>query len=260
MDWLKDKKNQPIVAGILAVVIVAAVVLVYMTQFRGSAPEMPATTGDMSADGMAPPDSSGMMPPDTSGAPGAMPGAPAGGTAPGTPAAAPAAPAGVQMASATPMETWRGDPFLPVGYKPPVKNKVKPKPRIIDFPFYKFPTPPKELPPELVPEPQQPVRRMAGILLNDRVYAIIESNGQSEIVQPGDVLKDRLAKVEKIEADKVILKTTTDHPRYLVVRMASSPNANDTSMSSGSPMGRPSGRPMPYMGGPPGRDIPGPPM
>ena len=64
------------------------------------------------------------------------------------------------------------------------------------------------------------MRRMAGLLLSGRVYAILETNGTTEVVQPGDSLNDRLATVDRIESDKVILKTTDKTPRYITVRMA----------------------------------------
>ncbi len=232
MDWLKDKKNQPYVALILAVLILGAAALVYF-QMKGSGPDMPTTAmtpQQPPADG-APMDTT--APPDA-GAPVDM-GAPADTGAPADAASTPAP--GEQTVASTPMETWRNDPFQPIGYKPPPKQVHRPKPRIIDFPFVRLPKPPAEVPPEDLPEPVQPVRRMAGILLNDRVYAIIESNGQSQIVQPGDVLADRLATVERIEPDKVVLKTMTEKPRYLVVRMASSPRANETYSSGSSSSG-----------------------
>jgi len=137
------------------------------------------------------------------------------------------------------METWRGDPFLPIGYKAR-KKLIRVTAPIRDFPFITLPgvsvaTKVKREKPEI----QQPPRRMAGILLNDRVYAIIESNGGSEVVQPGDYLKDRLAMVQKIEPDKVVLKTVDEKPRYITVRMAASAHTNTpaNSVSGGSPGG-----------------------
>jgi hypothetical protein len=138
------------------------------------------------------------------------------------------------------METWRADPFLPIGYKPPPKAKVQPKPRIADFPFMKIPV---KITTAGVgkkvdkPEIPQPSRRMAGILLDDRIYAIIETNGVSQVVQPGDYTTDRLALVERIEPDKVVLKTVDDKPRYITVKMASSPVTQqlDTGASPGAP-------------------------
>lgn len=222
MEWLKDKKNQPVVAAILAVVIVGAGVVVYLTMFRGPGGEEAAE---------APPAETAVAPGEMM--PGTTPEMSGTATTTATTPAPSQAAAKDQSVSATPMETWRSDPFLPIGYKPP-KVGPKPKPRITDFPFIKLPV---KLPGDggkkkEIPEPPQPIRRMAGVLLNNRVYAIIETNGLSEIVQPGDTLSDRLAKVERIEPDKVILKTTAEKPRYLTVRMAASPKAATPSLTS----------------------------
>lgn len=228
MDWLKDKKNQPIVALILAVVIVGVGFFVWKMVSPGSPTEVAQSAEPTPMDGPdygpnGPPDMNGAPPPGQPGQPGQPdmqgPQGPQGAQAP----------AGGDQLAMSPMETWRADPFLPVGYKPPPKSQPKPKPRIVDFPFIRLPVQlPKDDEEILAPEPIQPPRRMAGVLLNDRVYAIIETNGQSQIVQPGDVLSDRLARVEKIEPDKVTLKTLTAKPKYLVVRMASSSRVTST--------------------------------
>ena len=221
MDWLKDKKNQPIVAAIASVVIVAVIVVMWLTVFKKPSDEM-APVGTETTD-MAPPV-------DPSAAP--VPSVPAATT---TPAAAPAA---GNQASITPMESWRTDPFLPLNYKPPTRQVVKARPRIIDLPLGAlFPPRERKIAAIAMPEPPQPPRRMAGLLLNGRIFAIIESNGKSEIVQPGDTLSDRLAVVEKIERDRVILKTTSEHPRYIVVRMAAAPSSGAAPASTTPDMG-----------------------
>jgi hypothetical protein len=249
MDWLKDKKNQPIVAIVAAVVIVGALFFMLRPMLFGG-------NASRSAPAAAPNAGMPMAGPDMSGAP-MPPGMPS------TPAqvtnAAPVQPMQTAQVSAgtTPMEPWRADPFLPVGYKPLKKGPARKLP-IVDFPFPRIPLPPKERIQDMVPDAVQPSRRMAGLLLNNRVYAIIESNGSSEIVQPGDTLKDRLAIVEKIEQDKVVLKTTDKRPRYIVVRMAASPRTDlnvgvDASPRSSGGRTRPAGGPMmPPIPGPPG--------
>jgi hypothetical protein len=256
MDWLKDKKNQPIVAAGLAVIIIGAAVAIYFTVFAGGgAPEGTATTPttpttsttDMAA---TPPGTAPMADP-MAGAPGAVPG----GTTPAGPAAAPT-PALTPPGGATPMEVWRADPFLPAGYKPPPKGpKTKPKPPIRDLPainWSRFISERKKPP---SPDLPQPVRRMAGIIVSDRIYAIIESAGKSEIVQPGDVLDDRAAMVERIERDKVILKTMDKVPKYLTVRMASAPRTEPSTLSTGGTGTEP---PMRGPRSPRGRYAPGP--
>lgn len=253
MDWLKDKKNLPIVITVLSVLIVGAGVFLYM-QMSGGSP-------DEAAQEVAMPDAGGAMPgSDPMGAP--MMGA---GNAPAVtaePGASPAPAAAGRPGTASgaqPMETWRSDPFYPVGYKPPKKTGSKPKPPIADFPFPVLPRPIVDAKKIEKPEPPQPIRRMSGILLNDRVYAIIETNGQSQIVQPGDTLLDRLATVEKIEANKVILKTTSEKPRYITVRMAAS---QDRATGSGAttPAPSPYGRSFPRGGRTPSVPMPGAPM
>jgi hypothetical protein len=237
MDWLKDKKNQPIIAIAAAVVIVGVLVFVLRPMIfgGGSSSDTGGETPAADTSGMQPPQDPNTMPPST----------------PGMPAAAPtgATPSqqGTQTAQAssgpTPMEKWRSDPFLPVGYKPPKKHAVRKLP-IVDFPFPRIPIPRNEDEIVQIQDVVQPVRRMAGLLLNNRVYAIIETNGVTEIVQPGDKLKDQLAVVEKIEQDKVILKTTGKKPRYIVVRMASSPKVAEASTQTAVPTGAAANDPM----------------
>lgn len=229
MEWLKDPKNQPVVAGILIGIILVVAVLMYFLYFKPpsteTAAEIPAATEPTATEPTAP------------AAPAPAPSAPV------APSQAPTGPQ-VQFASATPIEAWRPDPFLPMGYRPPDKNKPKPHPPITDLPvpgrlFDWTKSTDKGGAPELA----QPARRMAGLLVNGVVLAVIESNGESEIVRPGDTLKDRLASVERIDRDKVVLKTKDVKPRYIVIRMASSPRGG---VSSGS---EPSSRPITGPGG-----------
>ena len=241
MDWLNDKKNQPIIAAVAAVVIVGVGVLMWLTMFKGSDDEEPApATETTGAEQMS------MSEPSvpSTGAPAGLPTGPQ----------IAAAPTGVQ-----PMETWREDPFLPVGYKPPPGDRA-PNPPIPDFPFFHFPPPPKPVPDELKPEPSQPVRRLAGVMINDRVYAIIEWNGKSDVYQPGQRLRDGLAVVEKIEPDKVTLKTTSEPSRYLVVRLASAPRGERSAAPSPAPGEGPGPGSRRRPDGPGRRPIPGPGM
>ncbi|MGQ9455146.1 MAG: hypothetical protein ACUVRS_09530 [Armatimonadota bacterium] len=260
MDWLKDKKNQPIVAAILGIIIVGAGAAVYFTMFAGGgAQPAPATTAET-----VPPDTATLSPTTEPGAPTATPGTTPMGTepmqvgmtgAPGTtvaPGEAQAAIAAPPPGGAVPMEPWREDPFLPLGYKPK-KVGPKPKPRITDFPFQKFAqwVPPRRKP--LPEEKPQPSRRVAGIIVSDRVYAIIETVGKPnmEIVQPGDVLEDRLAKVERIERDKVVLRTMDKVPRFMTVPITSAPRTTSAAVTTTtSPM---PGYPVGPMSGPRGR-------
>ena len=229
MDWLKDKKNRPIIAIVLCTVFVAVIAGFLFLGHKGSdtppAESADTTTppSDASAQSTSTPPQPGA--PSVSPAPAGATPAPTGTTAPaGTSTAGTDVAKTASVASVTPMETWRSDPFEPIGYKPKAHHKEVPP--IRDFPFINL-VPPKPVGGTVKkPEIIQPTRRMAGILKNDRVYAIIETTGQNEIdiCHPGQMLKDGLASVEKIESDRVILKTIDKPARYITVRMASSPH------------------------------------
>ena len=248
MDWLKDKKNQPIIIAVAIVIILGVAFCGWWffvrqpsqpSESTGTQAQTPppdsAPTGAQSAAPANPEQPAAGTPPGaapppgatapTASAPAGQPGAPT-----GTPAQAGAAQPS-QVASVKPMETWRADPFLPIGYKPPKQVRVVPP--IRDFPFEKlFQHQRKPTKAHQTAEIQQPSRRMAGILLGDRVYAIIETNGVTQVVQPGDYTTDRLAIVQKIEPDKVVLKTVDEKPRYVTVRMAASPTVQSPSAPS----------------------------
>ncbi|MEI6914431.1 MAG: hypothetical protein WCL39_04795, partial [Armatimonadota bacterium] len=134
--------------------------------------------------------------------PGAMPGA-----SPGTPGAETQTPGAVAAATSSdtkepPLEEYRSDPFRPVFGPKPRKSKflftsriqkpniVKVKPVVLDQ---------AQVEQEVLPE--QPQRRMAGILKNGTVYAIIVTDGgKSSIVRPGEPLDENVA-VDRILPD-----------------------------------------------------------
>lgn len=247
MEWVKDPKNQPIVAAIAIAVIIGVGIFYYFNFIKPPAADDTAAQVEATAPvapgapGATAPPVPGAPPPGPAGAPAPAPAVAPTAAAPAAApvAAAPASPAagkGVQMASVTPMETWRGDPFQPIGYKAASIKRVRAP--IRDFPFMTLPGVyfDKDVVKEK-PEIQQPPRRMAGVLLNHRVFAIIESNGGSEVVQPGDYLKDKLAVVQRIEPDKVILRTVDEKPRYITVRMAASAHQNTPTPTTTSPGG-----------------------
>ncbi len=270
-EWLKDKKNQPIVAGALILVLVVAVVVIYMTMSGGSSSDssQQVLNNSNSASNPTPPASS--MPPGmnsnrppTSAPTNAAPGATGTSVAPNAKlaGATPAGKAGANPADKKVVKIasvlGRKDPFLPVNWTPPkppppreadriqVPDTIDVMPRWIQR-IGGAPPPGGDL--------QQPPRRMAGLLLNGRIYAIIESNGSSELVQPGDTLKDGLAIVERIDRDKIVLKTTVGEKRYIIVRMASAskqevtpstptntrPNVGPNPWGPGGPVGLPRG-------------------
>ena len=84
--------------------------------------------------------------------------------------------------------------------------------------------------------PPQPYRRMAGVLWNGRVSAILETNGETDIVRPGmDITRgNSRVRVESIQQDCIILKTLdTRTPMTIKVNMAGSV------MSTGSDLTQP---------------------
>ena len=129
----------------------------------------------------------------------------------------------MKLASATntPMERWREDPFAPLssGKKAPVRDK----PRLVVPPpgrlFPPTPKPIEQVSEKLIP---QPPRRVAGILFSDRVNALMQTPDGWETVQPGQKLRDGTV-VERIERDRVVLRTADERPRQVVVKLAASP-------------------------------------
>jgi len=227
--WLQEKKNLPIVAVATGIVIVAAA-LFFMKQagiIGGGGPQMaetyplpaetPTTPGGL-------PDAWGEAPPLT----------PADEAAGPSPTAAPAAAPGAGEAPAaklSPMLPYRKDPFLPFGGVPkkedvlaallPSISRVRIAPaRVARAGQIEIP---EVLPP-------QPFRRMAGVLWNGRVSAILETDGEVDIVRPGQEISKGNSKVrvESIEPQAIILKTLdTREPMTIRVSMAGSVAARE---------------------------------
>jgi hypothetical protein len=87
-----------------------------------------------------------------------------------------------------------------------------------------------------------PGDRVAGIMMNNGVYAIMESNGQSQVVQPGDTLPGG-EQVVSIQSDSVTMRTTTNQTVNLPVSAGT---------SQAGPVGYPGGMPASFnynMGG-----------
>ena len=162
--------------------------------------------------------------------------------------------------AASPMEAPRSDPFAPAGVPAvPVVEVSAATPPVADLPMPRIaqgvPAVTNRAP---APEPVQPVRRMAGLVQNNGLCAVIETNGKSEIVQPGDTLSDGLAVVQKIEPDKVVLRTVGDSPRELTIGISPAPVASrppslDQPSQPSPGIGMPiAGRPGVAVGGVPG--------
>ena len=213
-DWLKDKKNLPIIGAVTGVILVAAVALVWMSM-RGSAPTPPAETRTVYP--------TSPEQPGPTGTPEATPYA----------AAPPTATTAVQPAATTTTEgepgvkvsllPSRSDPFLPFNYKP---LKYRPKPRIMLPPIGPLVTRWEEKAgPKPVGEepvlPPQPVRRMSGVMYNGRVYAMLETGGETIVVKPGDIVENGNVRVDAIEPDRILLSwLRTPKPIPIEVRLS----------------------------------------
>lgn len=241
MQWLQDKKNLPFVIGGVVLVVVAAGVFLFMQisggnnepiadQSTGGAP--PAAT-----DPALPVDPSGAAPPPVPGTPDMTAPGQMGGAAPSTPAVPGTQMAGVPggdeaVPTSSPAERWRMDPFAPQksGRGPAPKPKLYvPMPSVIFPPQAEKPDPVKYYKP-------QPPRRVAGILYGDKVNALIQTPDGWEIKRAGEKLSDGTV-VERIERDRVILRTAGEEPSFVEVRLAASLSQLEPSAPSGSSQG-----------------------
>ncbi|HUV04267.1 MAG TPA: hypothetical protein VMX94_04095 [Armatimonadota bacterium] len=206
--WLEDRKNLPIVAAGTGVIIIV-VVLVFLKM-----------TGKIGGGGQP----AGTIVPPYPSPTGAMPTAPGAPTVPpgvvpgvGGPPAAPA------MAKQPPMLPYRKDPFEPftgplnrahmLEYYMPNVRRERLAPAAVFAPKVEVE---EVLPP-------QPVRRMAGVMWNGKIAAILETNGQADIVRPGMIVTRGGSRVmvDSIQPNSIILKTLdTRTPMTIKVNMA----------------------------------------
>jgi hypothetical protein len=234
MSWLEDKKNLPFVIAGAAVLILAAGFMLYR---QISGPYIPPAPPQAAAPAPAPEPSPATPP--AAAPPAATPAAAPAPTGPpmATGMKPPSAPTGAPAASGTssgakagqpgtgkpqPMLVWRPDPFA-LDIKPGRHNAAPVHRLLVPMPTRVFePTPvPIEVHfPQVQPEP---VRRVAGIMIGDRVRALIQTPDGWEMVKAGDPLKDGSI-VERIERDRVFIRqvpaTPTGKYRTLVVRLA----------------------------------------
>lgn len=110
-----------------------------------------------------------------------------------------------------------------------------------------------------VPEPQ-PYRRLSGIVIGDAVLAIIEENGVSRVIRPGEMIPNTNWRVVSIDREKAILRRVGSNrlPREIEVRLETAPPSSMTGGGGGGPVGGPQGGPPrggggnPRAGGAPG--------
>jgi hypothetical protein len=235
MDFLNDKKNQPIIAGVLIAIILLAGGIFYFTQLRPSAPvSAPPTDQTITPPQATPPaggDTSGQNP--TAQAGGGFTGAPAG----GQPVASGQGAVNVAKGPGGPKPVLkaRPDPFKDL-------NPPKARKRIVVREAIPYPT-------TLIVPRKRPViaeqiamaqadttqRRMSGVIFNGTVTAILEIDGNYQIVKPGDVVEGGAMVVDKIEPNKLILRSVAasgTKPRYVEVKMAVSSTASEGGSAS----------------------------
>ncbi len=228
MEWLKDKKNLPIVAtiAVLFFVIAGGLIAWELGAFSGGSAPVPVPVA-----GGGPPG----VPPGGPG-PGYPPGVPPvpGGSAPGLPTgAAPGIPRGIpgkSVAAGAPKINANTvkplavpDPFqIPNGAKKLAAANARllgPKPPLRDQigPLNLFQIrPPAPQPPPVIPGLEAQVNgqtdpaanyRLSGVITGtDGINAILEVSGQSQTVKPGDSLPDG-SKVQNIQTNSITLRT-----------------------------------------------------
>lgn len=255
--WLDDKKNMPILIAGAAVFVIILVFVVFKAKQGGTTSETAGAPGTQMA---GPGGANGMTAGGAgsmksglgmgAGAPGARMGAGTPGAAmtpgmgPGMTPGMGAGMAGMQQASTTPaaaagpavstaavlkpMLPYRKDPFVPFSGAPTRSTIIRSM--LPQVSHYEFPRPVKPISlPGMVsitrqdaPEtlPPQPFRRMAGVLIDGRVSAIMETNGESDIVVPGmEVTRgNSRVRVESITSEEIILKTL-DTKRPIKIRV-----------------------------------------
>ena len=255
-EWLKDKKNLPIVAAVGALVLIGSIVLILFENGAFAPHPAPTPVASSSGPGVTPP---GVMP----GLPGGLPPQtmPAGGP-PGTPPAGarpgqtPARPGQTPVAAgakapAALLNVAKGpDPFKVPGYHPfhlsqasvnalRVRNSLPPV-------FIQQYTPKDQLitkarrgnqsllPVTLTPEVSSSMR-MSGVITSDNsIKALLEANGVSTQVQPGDTVNG--GKVLSIQADGLTLRTSDN--RLVRVPLSSTPTGGNSPYGGGnSPYG-----------------------
>lgn len=130
----------------------------------------------------------------------------------------------------------------------PMQNQIPPVPNIILTTWHpQAPHPNGEHQLEPVQQGDGIPRRMSGVLFGDGVFAILETDGNSQEVQPGDSVQG--GKVISIEADHLTIKTDDD--KLINVPLSSTPTGGaPTGGFPGGGAGFPGGSPFP--GGFPG--------
>ena len=218
----KDKQRLAIAVGLVIVVAAA----LYLLLFRPRA-EPTASVGS-----------------ESGGTPfGAAAIKPQGAAAPQPPAApGPPAPAAAQAPPEVQPGPSRSDPFALLFPPPPPKRETPPPPPPPPLAVVVVGIPPvmvEALPPIRRPAgllAGVPQRRVAGVLWNDRVWAIIESEKITAVVQPGDVVDGNT--VQAISPQGMILTSKSGKETEVPLR-GRGQGAAPGSVPVGAPAGRP---------------------
>ncbi len=239
-EWLKDKKNLPIIAGLTIAVLIGAIVLGLFE--TGVLPPQPAPTpvAASSSPRVLPP---GSIPPPPQVSPGGLtPGAPSHRAVPGQ---SPAAAASAKTPPA-PLNAAKGpDPFKVPGYHPfhvsqASLNASRVRNALPAVFIQRYP--PRDqlviktrrgvqplVPLTLTPEVSSSMR-MSGVVTSDNsIKALLERNGVSTQVQPGDTVDG--SKVISIQADGLTLRTSDN--RLLRVPLSGTPTGGNSPYSGG---------------------------
>lgn len=207
-EWLKDKKNLPIVIAIGSLVFVGSIIAM-LFEFGVLGHSTPAPVPVASASSSAPPAA-----PPSPGVPPGAPGGPPG--APSTPGAAPPnATAKAPGTGTPPAQVGKtDDPFRVPGFPAPVTSLTTAPVATLrtQVPFVYIariaPRPVTLISPTQGQTPFTQVsatQRVSGVLFTDTgVHAVLETNGQSQQVQPGDPVDG--GKVVSIQADGLTLR------------------------------------------------------
>ncbi len=247
--WLQDSKNLPIVAAgtaILLIVVAFMFLKLYGVIGGGGAPAEPTMEMGQQPDTQQQTGSPEPLPPGFETQAGQA--QPTQTPTEPTTAPAPTTMETTPVAKQPPMLPYRKDPFMAFS-GPPTKTQalmalIPSVQRIRIAPADVRPKAQAKVEEEAEEVlPPQPFRRVAGILWNGKVKAILETEGEVQIVQPGDIITKGGSKVrvESIEPDGVVLKTLdTRVPMPIKVQLAGSIAARQSTGASQTGGGSPS--------------------
>jgi hypothetical protein len=235
-EWLNEPKNKPIVYIVAGVVMAGAIVFILFNVgvFNGPQPYTPPPGQNSSA--MPPPPGPDYVPQPGSPQALAQSAATAGSQPPAGPApGAPTAPAVPAVIASAP--NARKDPFAPYinidAYLKKLFNQQTIRPRVDTFaPPLTITTyvPPSETPQAATgiqngqsATPQVAIGRVSGVMLGTGAYAIMDNNGQSLVLQPGDQLPNGAGQLISIQSDSV---SVNQNGQIIKVPISSGDNAN----------------------------------